>query len=124
MKRLIKFSLASVILLYFMSCGGSDGNKYTDNADCSAVSATENTYTKTIKPFLDATCATSGCHDATTAAEGIRLDNYSNAKKEFVDGNSLCAVNHDCKPMPQGLAKLPTSTLNMLACWVKEGAKE
>jgi hypothetical protein len=81
-------------------------------------------YSTLIKPILNSSCAFEGCHDTKTASEGIILDTYAGAKSSFLNGNSLCSVNHDCKKMPQGGDKLDAVTLNTLACWVKDGAPE
>lgn len=110
-------------LIVFFSCGSSDedGNKYVTNANCTSVPA-ENTYTKTIKPVLDASCAFAGCHDSQTKAEGVILDTYAGAKATFAaSAKGLCSINHDgcADNMPQGSAKLSQDVLNLFACWVK-----
>jgi hypothetical protein len=114
------FCLLSVIaLVTIISCGSDSTNKYTDSVNCTAVPA-ENTYTKSIKTILDASCANAGCHDAVTKAEGIVLDTYAGAKSTFGSGKGLCSINHDgCKAMPQGGGKFSADVLNIFACWVK-----
>lgn len=125
-KKLQLLTICSVALFAIFSCGGDDeSNKYTDAANCTGISGELNNYTTTVKTILDANCAFSGCHDAVTASEGINLSTYANAKKVFVDGKALCSINHDgCEPMPQGFDKLDAATLNLLACWVKQGAPQ
>ncbi len=121
-KITVLFLLISITITY--SCGSEDTNKYTSNVNCSSVPA-ENTYGKTVKPILDASCAFAGCHDTQTKAEGIILDTYEGAKASFVSGKGLCSINHDgCNDMPQGSPKLPAATLNILACWVKNNTPQ
>ncbi len=113
-----------VIMGALMAACSKDTNSYTDNVDCSKVNADQNTYTKSVKSIIDGSCAYSGCHDSVTAAEGINLSTYAKAKNEFVSGDALCTIYHDCKPMPQGSDKLEQAIIDQLTCWVKNGAPE
>ncbi len=113
-----------VIMGALMAACSKDTNSYTDNVDCSKVNADQNTYTKSVKSIIDGSCAYSGCHDSVTAAEGINLSTYAKAKREFVSGDALCTIYHDCQPMPQGSDKLEQTVIDQLTCWVKNGAPE
>ena len=101
-----------------------DNTSYTDNVDCSGISADQNTYNKSVKAIVDGSCAFSGCHDSKTAAEGIDLSTYAKVKEEFVNGDALCTIYHDCKPMPQGSDQLEQEVIDQLTCWVKNGAPQ
>ncbi len=106
-----------------VSCSKDKKRDYLAEADCSQVDPLANTYAFSVKNILDATCAGSGCHDAATQSEGINLSTYASAKTAFETKEVLCAINHGegCEPMPKGGSKLPTATINMLACWAKNG---
>ena len=125
-KKLQLLTTLGIAVFIIFSCGGDEAsNKYTDAANCSAITSATNNYSTTIKPILDNNCAFGGCHDAVTASEGIVLSDYANAKKVFADGKALCSINHDgCEPMPQDADKLDAFTLNLLACWVKQGTPQ
>ncbi len=119
MFRKISFVFILFTIITLFACSSESTNKFVDNANCSSVPA-ENTYTKTIKPILNASCAIAGCHDAVTKAEGVVLDTYSGAKSTFGSGKGLCSIYQDgCKPMPQGSDKFSTEVLNLFSCWVK-----
>jgi hypothetical protein len=122
MKKFI-FILTFASILF--ACGDSESgtSKYTDAATCVGTGSLI-TYNLAVKPILEASCAFTGCHDTKTASDKVILDTYAGAKSSFVDGTSLCAINHDCKKMPQGGDKLDAATLNILACWVKNGAPQ
>ena len=122
MKKLIFFSFA-LSALFFQACKKDNipSSNYTATANCSG---TTPVYVTDIKPILDNHCATSGCHNSSSSAAGIRLDDFSNAKNEFMNGKALCTVYHDCTPMPQGKAKLSDSDILLLTCWVKDGAPQ
>jgi hypothetical protein len=125
MKKLTALFLLTTFFVV-ASCGGDDKGttKYTDAADCSKVPANNN-YNTSIKPILASSCAFDGCHSTKTASDGVILDTYAGAKKSFVNGTSLCAINRDgCSPMPKGSDKLSGEILNILACWVKNGTPE
>lgn len=119
-----KIIILALTIAAFMASCGKESNSYTDKVDCSNINAAQNTYTNSVKAILDGSCAFSGCHNSQSAAEGVVLDNYASAKKEFVNGNSLCTIYHDCKPMPQGGGKLAQGIIDQLTCWVKNGAPE
>ena len=122
--KLFMSLLASALLLTWSACDKESGEEdYLSKADCSSVSATDNTYAKTIKPIIDVSCALSGCHDAKTKSHNIDMSAYAGAKSAFTDHEGLCSINHGsgCDPMPQNGSKLPDATIKLITCWVKSG---
>ncbi len=121
------FPAVFIAVFILSNCNKEDSNsQYLDNADCSTVDATNNTYTKEIKRILDNSCATSGCHDAKSKEDGIDLSTYANSKSAFENKDCLCTIHHGsgCDPMPRGSAKLSDATIQLIDCWVKNGYKE
>lgn len=119
--------LISVLLLALIGCSKDDKNPdYIKEANCATVNADSNTYTLFVRGVMNASCATGGCHDASTASSGVNLSNYAGVKKAFESQNLLCSVNHGkgCSPMPKGGAKLSANVLNRLACWARNGYVE
>lgn len=100
-----------------------DNPDYAAEADCSGIADSSNRYTNSIKALVDLKCATSGCHDATSAEQGIDMSTYAGTKSAFQNHNGLCAVHHgnDCQPMPQNGAQLSDAELKKLDCWVQNG---
>lgn len=129
MKLPIALSLVFTLILALGSVGcKKDDNKrdYLAEADCSQVDPIANTYTFAVSAVLNGSCALGGCHDAATQSNGIDLSTYTTAKAAFQTKNVLCAINHGdgCEPMPKGGSKLPAVSINILACWAKNGYKE
>ena len=128
MKLPIAFLTALTLFLSLSWAGCEKDSKrdYLAEADCSSIDPIANTYTFAVKNILDNTCAVGGCHDAATQSNGINFSTYITAKAAFQTQDVLCAINHGegCEPMPKGGAKLPTLTLNVLACWAKNGYPE
>jgi hypothetical protein len=117
-------ALLTLAILTTVSCKDETSDvDFTANADCSTITTSQNTYTNNIKAILDASCATSGCHDATTKEEGIDLSTYATSKSAFENSEVLCSIHHGsgCEPMPDGGAQLPAATINLIDCWVKNG---
>lgn len=108
--------MAALFLLLNACEKEDDASKYTDAATCTGDVPT---YSKDVKTIIDDNCAYSGCHSASSKAGKISLEGYSAASDEFLNGESLCTIYHDCKPMPQGSAKLDDATIQLLTCWVK-----
>jgi hypothetical protein len=94
---------------------------YIAAADCTTTPSATNTYALTVKAILDASCATSGCHDATTKAHSLDLSTYDTAKASFQNHEVLCSINHGkgCDPMPEGGSKLSDAYILLLECWAK-----
>jgi hypothetical protein len=120
--RIATFTILTVTAMAFISCSddGGSNQQYIDAADCTGVSAA---YATDVAPILNARCATSGCHSATSAREGLDLSGYASSKAAFDDFAILCSVNFDsgCNRMPQGGSQLSDSDILTLTCWAKNG---
>lgn len=82
-------------------------------------------YQNEIQPILTSNCALSGCHDASTAAEEIRLDNYQGVMEEvdaFRPGNSELfeVLSGDMPPYPY--PPLTQQQKDLIYRWISEGA--
>lgn len=104
----------------------SDSSQYLSDAVCTGIDATANSYTNSIKAILDSQCATSGCHDAATAEEGINLSTYASAKSAFQNEECLCAIHHGngCEAMPYQQSKLEDALIQKIDCWAKNGYQQ
>jgi len=126
-----KISLLSLVIALLVvsapACEkGSTGNSYLDQADCTGINTSENTYTKSIKAILDTECASSGCHDAITHEKDIDLSTYGKAKTAFQNEACLCSIHHgvECTSMPDGGGKLRNAIIKKIDCWAKNGYAE
>lgn len=116
MKKLLGISL--VLLM----AGVSSCTKQTE-FDCTG---TTPTYTADVKKLLDANCATSGCHNASSKAKGIDLSSYSAAKSESSKSRFLGSIQHSSgyDAMPQGGSKLSDANIKIIYCWVQNNSPE
>lgn len=112
------------VMLLIIACSEKAAIDYTATADCSKIDPASNTYNGDISSILNGSCGYAGCHDTKTKEADVILDTYAGAKSSFVNGEALCSINHDCEKMPQGAAKLSPATIELLTCWVKNGAPE
>jgi hypothetical protein len=90
-------------------------------------------FERDILPILTTNCAFAGCHNAGTASDGVKLDNYQNvistAKvKPFNPNNSELyevITENDPKDVmpPPPAAKLTQDQINIIAKWINQGAK-
>jgi hypothetical protein len=88
-------------------------------------------YERDIAPILNANCATSKCHDASTAKHGVDLSSYSQVIKtgEVIpfnaNGSELVEVlsesGEDQMPPPP-LSQLPNSVKSIFSKWINQGA--
>lgn len=87
--------------------------------DCTGVNAT---YTNDVKAILDARCASSGCHNGSSSAAGVVLDNYDAAVSESKKDKFIGSIRHSSgyNPMPVG-GKLDDVSIKKIACWIQNG---
>lgn len=122
MKYLV-FSIISIIIIT-LSCTSSNNADFAASAVCNGATPT---YTGEIATILNNSCATSGCHNASSASSGINLSTYTTASSQFRNNsNNLASIHHasGVKSMPRGSAMLSEAIINKLDCWVKGGTPE
>ena len=123
-----QFFLAFGAILLLPSCKHELPEAIDDSSPClSGVVYFKND----VLPILQSNCAMSGCHDAATAREGIRLTDYANVMRAGVEagksGNSdlyEVLVENDPKDiMPPPPAKLTADQIKTIKDWIDQGAK-
>ena len=86
-------------------------------------------FERDILPIFQSNCAMSGCHDATTQADGVQLTSYSTIMNtgEIEPGkpNNSEAYEEiiDGKMPPYGYTPLSQAQKDLLYQWIAEGAK-
>jgi len=115
-KPLISALFCSIVLI---SCQKDP----ISTVDCTGVTPK---YSADIKSILDTNCATSGCHNSESKQAGIDLSTYSGAKNISLQDRFLGAIQHKkgFLPMPENSAKLSEDKIDLLTCWVQNGAVE
>jgi hypothetical protein len=99
--------------------GGTDTIPYVNPHPCDPDTVY---FTNTILPLVLSNCAMSGCHDATTHAEGVRLYDYAHISNYVTPGSpnnsELYAVLFDGMP-PSG--PLSAAERNQIYTWIMQG---
>lgn len=88
-------------------------------------------FTNEVLPIIASNCAMSGCHDATTRADGVVLTNYSQIMEYVRAGNAnrseLYEVMIDTDPNdrmpPPPMSPLSSAQLAKVQKWINQGAK-
>lgn len=82
------------------------------------------TYSSIIKPILESSCVS--CHQQSNPSGGVRLDVYSEVKKEADNGKLWGSINHDegFSPMPLGGGKLSDCSLLQIKQWIDNGSPD
>jgi YVTN family beta-propeller protein len=97
-------------------------------------------YSKHVQPLFDRACATSGCHDAATAAEGLRMDSWPSLFSGSMHGavvvpfrsrksHLIFHVNRDSTVAPVTEPVMPPdrpldpTVVEFLMRWIDEGAR-
>ena len=95
----------------------------TPGAGCDTMNVT---YTNTIKPIMDASCAMAGCLDAATKSNGWDVSTYSAAKTTATSGRLMGSLRHETKfyPMPKDLPKLDDCTISKIQAWINAGTPQ
>ena len=97
-----------------------------DAIDVATCTGTTPTYTANVKAIMDASCATSGCHNASTKASGYDLSTYAATVSAAGKAAFLGSVQHKSgyTAMPKGAAQLSSAQLTTLACWVQNSTPQ
>jgi hypothetical protein len=113
--------ISSFVVLSIVSCKKESTTPTT--YDCSGVVPT---YTTDIKMIMDNNCAISGCHNASSRADGRDYSNYSSVKSGSSSNAFLGSMQHlsAYKAMPQGRSKLSDAQLKTISCWIQNGTPE
>lgn len=120
MKKLIFIGTIGILTFASVpSCSKDNVVDYIDVENCKDTIS----YSQQIEPMLLNNCATSGCHDATTAESGYNLTSH-----DAISSNAsviLSAIRHDAgtAAMPEGADKLADSLIQQFSCWIYQGKK-
>ena len=86
-----------------------------------------------IKPILDVSCATSGCHNASSKTQGIDLSDYNAFIFHTIEDKELILAGDPEKSelwdvieddeMPLGSSKLSAEEKDLIFDWITQGAK-
>jgi hypothetical protein len=78
-----------------------------------------------VSPLIVSKCATSGCHNSSTASASVNLDGYTNIKNYILKNKSVFfgSINHNpgFSSMPKGGIKLSSCEITKLQVWVNAG---
>lgn len=91
---------------------------YPDNTcDTSAV-----TFSKIVVPVLNANCT--GCHSGTNTPNGVKLDTYTGAKAQAMNGMMMGVIMHAAgfSQMPKNAAQLNSCNIEKIRKWIAAGA--
>lgn len=112
-----------------LSCKKDDDPPLTEE-DCADVNST---FATEVQPIFAASCALSGCHDATAEA-GLRFDTHANIKSAIENNQQqfLASINFEGNAsgwMPRSSAmqqaqasdKLPDAQIEKIECWITRG---
>lgn len=87
-------------------------------------------FVNTIKPLINSTCATAGCHDASSHIHGLNLTTYNGILVIVSPGNATNSTLYniirrtDVERMPPPpLPAMTTDQITLIQKWINQGAK-
>jgi hypothetical protein len=91
--------------------------------DCTGLTPT---YAADVKSIIDNNCATSGCHSASSHANGKDYSTYALVKSGSEKNSFMGSMQHlsGYESMPKGASQLSDSLLQTISCWIENGAPE
>ena len=122
---ILSISAFSIVLI--TSCKKDKTSAATPTVECDT--AVVISFATDISPIIEMNCATSGCHDQSSAADGrIYSDGAGNASHPLISAaansaNFMGSMNHESgfSAMPDGSPKLTDDQLTKLQCWINNG---
>jgi hypothetical protein len=118
----------SVIVIPVDTTGNNNNNGGTTGSTCSKDTVY---FAQAVLPMFQSSCAMSGCHDAITHKEGLRLDSYAGIISGGINVSNptnskiyRVMVNTGEERMPPSPTTAMTSTqLSTISKWIGQGAK-
>ena len=117
MKKIIIISIYAIALSMF-SCRKDKADAPVETINCDSVTVTFNL---NVQPIFLSNCATSGCHDATTASSGYVLETYSQISANAEASLSSMKYESGYTEMPYFSSKLHDTLINQVQCWIQDG---
>lgn len=119
MNKLAILTVSVALTIGAIACKKESPVKY----DCTGVTPT---YEANIKTIMNNSCATSGCHSASSKRDGIDLSTYALVKSEAAKDKFLGSIEHlsGYEAMPQGGSKLSDDNIKLISCWIDNGMPE
>lgn len=111
MKKTILFGL---VTLFLFSCS----NDSTD--DLTLPPAANITYQKDVRAIMNQSCATSGCHNASSNSAGLVLETYAQVRNAFENRGALGRMESTTNPMPP-TGNLPSTSIDLIKTWISNG---
>ncbi|RBW55276.1 hypothetical protein DS884_16745 [Tenacibaculum sp. E3R01] len=111
MKNFTAFILFSLLTISLTSCSSSE-------VPITPPITEEITYSKNVKVIIDNSCATSGCHSASSPAAGLSLTNYTQVKNAAQNGNLHFRIDNNTMPPSSPLA---TDKKSVIDKWKSDG---
>lgn len=113
----------NIVIIAALALSVTIGCKKTTTYDCTSVTPT---YTTDIKPIMDVSCATVGCHSASAKAQGIDLSTYAVVKSESSNKAFMGSMQHGSgySAMPKSASKLTDASLQKIYCWIQSGTPQ
>ncbi len=106
MKKLTLIPLLLISFLLVYSCDSDDDDDIDDGDDIvTPIEDIDPYYTNTIEPIINQSCATSGCHDAATKADGIELTSFDKVKDAFVNEHAWEEITSNRMPVGTPLSQ-------------------
>lgn len=116
MKKLALIPLLLISFLFVYSCDDDDDDDDDFDGIETPIEDIDPYYFNTIEPIMNQSCATSGCHDATTKADGIELTSFDRVKDAFVDEDAWEEITSNRMPVGNPLSQ---SDKDAIEAWIE-----
>ncbi len=122
--NLLLLTLAAVLY----GCTDKKADQITPDPDDPGITCdTANlSFSADIMPILQQSCATVGCHNASTRAGGYNMNNFAGFDAAVKKGRVRGAINHQSGyvSMPQMAAKLSDCEITKIEHWITIGSPD
>ena len=108
--------------------GSSSGSGSSSGTGTGTGTGTSNAvcFQTDVLPLFQTYCASTGCHDATTAKEGLILNNYANIMKGInannASGSRYFKVISGGSMPPRNSPQLSAAQISTISTWISQGA--
>ena len=114
MKKL-NWTILAVVAIALIAC------KKDEPAENDVTCTSDISYSSDIATIISTSCATSGCHNASAAANGYVFETHNQVSDNATIILNVIRHESGFQAMPQGAPKWSDEQINNFACWIQQG---
>lgn len=125
MKKFMAIASTLALLMALPACYYDNRAKILAQNPAEDCDTTNVTFSTNISPIIKNNCAVAACHNNSSQAAGLNLDQFNDLQKIAQNGLLVTRITATGSSlMPQGGPALPDCQIKKITAWVQDGAPQ